>query len=157
MGQDFSFSTKSAPFKAKWMAPTPPGDYKPPRMVEVKRPVAYCKSSRYVPSTFYAHGPALKNKVVVKNVDVMRDLCAGKQSGVIGIAGVKKTGACGLPDFKWKVSWKTSEIVGKTKAKYVLPPAYQWCDQAACPKGALDVTGKAKPWDPAKMGAAGCM
>ncbi len=131
---DELFVAQSKPWKGKWMSPVP-GKYTAPKKVAPK-----CGPCYTLPSSPYAVGPKLENLRVIKKVDVMRDLCVGKAAGKCKLG----CGPC-APDVKWSGAWKTSEICGKTEVAVVLPPAYAWCGETACPTGKVNVKAFPKP------------
>lgn len=132
-GPDQLYVTKSAPFKPVWMSPKA-AKPTPPKTVTPK-----CGPCYTIPGGPYAVGPKLAPMEFTKSVDVLRDLCVGKAKGKC-----KLCGPC-APTIAWSGSWKTSEIVGKTDVKVVLPPAYQWCDAQGCPTGPIGVKAIPKP------------
>jgi hypothetical protein len=128
------YVAKSKPWHGKWIAPKgvpilPPRCFKP----------KCCCGVIHVPGSPYAVGPKLVNLPFTRTVNVMRNLCVGKAKGVCRLCG-----PC-APTVAWSGSWKTAEIVGKTKITVMLPPAYQWCGAAACPKGPIGLKCIPKP------------
>ena len=131
------YKTPSKAWAGKWKAPAA-GPITAPKCVTPK-----CGPCYTVPGSPYAVGPILANLVVTKTADVMVDLCIGKAKGECPLG----CGPC-APKVKWAGSWKTSEIVGKTTYQVMLPPAYRWCGEDACPAGPVSVKAFPKPPTP---------
>jgi hypothetical protein len=131
-----AFQTESQKYTASWKGPKP--------ALERKGPKYECvpftpKRTVMIPGEPYAYGPIVRNKKVSTEVTVLRDICDGKSKGIL-ITGQKQLCCEDVPHVKWSCKWTTSEVVGKTKIHYEVPPGYDWKE---APKGPVKLTWQA--------------